>query len=273
MTTRGLGNDWVAVWRPDALGSGWLRGQQVWRPDEDRLRSHQARVRRRDDGPHPRLVLPLAVLAWAAGLRESPQSAAVLVAGQSVEATLAALPETVTLPLRCSGNGRCDVAVVGSEVRRPADLAEQVAAALTHQAPCDAACTPAMPADLVELWDRRDQRQAGDLALQLLVLLRSAPLAAAEAFAGVGCDEEALASRWGRASFESMGARNLGAWKAYNHYGSRGACPHCGDRVHPAGRLCWLCRQRYPKGPRPRDSQLDRLEVALGVGNALGRSA
>ena len=255
---------WAAVWRPFAFGTEWVEAYGFRRAGLHNRLKGSVRVRSLPDRPHPQLVAPLALVRWGAGLHDSPASAALHVATRTLEESLADLPDTLALPARCEGAGRCEVTALGNQVlvTSEQDQAEAVARALIHPGACIIGA--ALRKDWIGLWP--DHRL--DLAVQSVITverLRRDPSAAAVQ-AGRTDSESQLAKRWAEDSFQSMGRHNFGRYKSTNAHGYPVDCRHCGTEMYPRGRyLCPVCT-RYPAGPRQRDSVLDRIERHLAVG-------
>ncbi len=257
VATATLTNDWVAVWQPLALGDAWLKEYDVWR--EGPL----IRVRAETDQPHPRLVLPLALAAWGACLTTTPQKAAGWVGQRSLQDCLDLIPVDAALPLPCNGSGRCEAVFQDGQIR-PAvgeDEAEAVARVLTHS--CELPHPAPLAGDWTDRWLRMAWAPPAESALVTVAALRGADdlQDKVRRLAGGVRGEAELAEIFATHSKSSSGQQGFVRYMTMRKTGGREiTCPTCG---HVGVSRCSTCAA-YPSGPRLRDSQLDRVEHALG---------
>lgn len=257
-----MSTQWAAVWRPSVLGKEWIDayGYRGKRKDPVVL------LRVPADRPHPRVVLPLAVLTWGCGQAMTPALAATLVAGRTLEETVALLPERLALPVPCLSAGRCPATIVAGRLvpGQSQDREEDVARALLHRGACSAAQQEPPRVDLLSQWMRMPFQPLVLSALQVASRLQASTdlVAASRRVAGWVRDEESLVGRWSGVRPEPE--YGFARWKSRNSSLGTTSCGTCRRVLRLPGTRCPGC-SGYPNGPTEQDTVLDRLDVALGV--------
>lgn len=254
MSTGELGNEWVGVWRPDVLGKTWMTTYEC----------QDGRLKVRPDAPHPRLVLPLALVVWGTGLAASPAKAATWVASRPLEEGLSAIPDSSCLPVPCRGSGRCEATVRQGQLEHArGDELEAVARALTHRASCGVGGRAPYVPDWADRWFRNREASISLAALGTVDRLKHAPdlPVAVRSLVGVPRQEAALSQLFTEHNDSQRGSFGWVAYMARRKTGSVPiTCRLCRRQVF---RSCASCAS-YVAGPSPRDTVVDRLEVALG---------
>ena len=260
MTPVELPNEWVVVWRPLVLGKTWVESYETAQGSATGFR-----FRMREDRPHPRLVLPLALVAWGAGLARTPFSAAMWVATRPLDECLAGIPDDVCLPVPCHATGRCEARMTEGKLTSALriDELERVATAFTHSEGCGADALPFV-GDWTDRWLRDNYDSVAVCALATVDRLRRAAHRdqASRALASVPKSETRLVELFAQADVQRKGSQAYVRYVLRTKTGKgESSCPLCKRRVVGSCRSC----ASYPAGPRRRDTVVDRLEVALGA--------